>query len=53
MGFAEEASDVCQVSQVQNREVENAGDAGFVAWEGSGFPFSEQIDVFLARIEIC
>lgn len=52
MGFAEEVSDVCQVSQVQSRDMENASDAGFVAWEGSGFSSSEQIDVFLAKVEI-
>lgn len=32
--------------------MENASDAGLVAWEGSGFPSPEQIDVFLARLEI-
>ena len=45
-------SDVCRVSQVQSREVENASDAGFVAGEGSGFSSSEQIDVFSARVKI-
>jgi len=52
VGFAKEVSDVCQVSQGQNKEVENASDAGLVAWEGSGPSSSEQIDVFFARVEV-
>lgn len=41
VGFGEEVSDACQVSQVQSGEMENANDNGLVAWEGSGFPSSE------------
>lgn len=40
VGLAEEVSDVCQVSQVGSRAVENANDAGLVAGEGSGFSSS-------------